>query len=88
MLFAQARGYFCRHRGAFRDSLAPASASLLGKPKIQDLGVAARRDEDVGGLQVTVNDSLGVSRVEGVGNLDGEFQQQFQLERATRDAVL
>ena len=45
-------------------------------------------DKDVGGLDVAVNDAFGVSRVEGVGNFDGQGKNLAGLHRTARDAVL
>jgi len=44
----------------------------LANPKSKNLGVAALGDEDVRGLNVTVDDVFCVSGVEGVRNLDGQ----------------
>ena len=46
------------------------------------------RDEEVGRLDVAVHDARRVSGVERIGDLDGERQQQFDVERPSRDAVL
>ena len=45
------------------------------QPKIQNLGVSALGDEDVGRLDVAVDDAFGVGGVERVGNLDGQSEQ-------------
>ena len=44
--------------------------------------------EDICGLDVTVNDALGVSGVEGVSNLDGQRQQCVQFQRSDPDQML
>jgi len=36
------------------------------------LGMSALGDQDVGGLDVAMDDAFGVSRVQCVGNLDGD----------------
>jgi hypothetical protein len=43
--------------------------------EIEDFGVAAPRDEDVGGLDVSVDNALGMGGIEGVGNVDGEVSR-------------
>ena len=44
--------------------------SHLCQPEVQNLGASPLRDKDVGGLEVTMDDALTVSRIERVGNLD------------------
>src|SRR6266850_7620148 len=60
----------------------------LCQAEIENLGVTALGDKNVGWLDVTVNDALGVGGVERVSNFDCEGEQGFQLQRATSDAVL
>jgi len=43
---------------------------LLGEAEIQNLRLAARRDEKIGGLDVAMNDACRVRRVQRVGNLN------------------
>ncbi len=50
--------------------------------------MAALGDEDVGGLDVAVDDAFGVRRIEGVGNLNGEREQRVVLQRTSRHHVL
>src|SRR2546430_1420540 len=44
----------------------------FGQPEVQDLGMAARGDENIGGIDIAVYDPLRVCGIECVGNLDGE----------------
>ena len=60
----------------------------LRQPKIQNLGVSALGDKDVGGLDVAVDDAFGVGCIECVGNLDGQRQNQLGFHRTPGDAVL
>src|ERR1700730_17855248 len=46
------------------------------------------RDEDVCGLDVSMNDPCRMSRIEPVGNVYGQWQQQFSLQRLSRYAEL
>jgi hypothetical protein len=49
--------------------------------------VTAFGDEKVGGLDVAVNDTFGVSGVEGVGDFDGEREDGLGFQRSTADLV-
>ena len=60
----------------------------LGQAEIENLGVPALGDEDIRGLDVAVNNAAGVRRIEGVGDLDAQRQNRFQLHRAIADQVL
>ena len=44
--------------------------------------------KDIGGLDVAVDDTFGVSRVQGVRNLDSQRQNQLGFERTPCDAML
>ena len=48
----------------------------------------ARADKDVRRLDVTVNNSAGVGGVEGVGDLNPQFEQLLELEWTALDLVL
>ena len=48
----------------------------------------ALRDEDVRGLDVTVNDTLGVGGVQSVGNLDPKRKDRLQFHGAGGDQML
>jgi hypothetical protein len=50
--------------------------------------VAAAGDEQIGRLDVAVDDPGGVRSLERVGDFDRERQQQIDLERAPGDAML
>src|SRR5215472_15404871 len=45
-------------------------------------------DEDIRGLDVAVNNSSGVSSIQGVGDLDAEREDRVQVHRAAGDHVL
>ena len=60
----------------------------LRQPEIQNLCVTAVRDEDVGGLDVPVNDPFRVRGVERVRNFSREPEERFDLERLSGDPVL
>ena len=60
----------------------------LGEAEVEDFGVAALGDENVGGLDVAVNDAFGVGGIESVGNLDTEVEEIFQIDARAGDHVL
>src|SRR5690349_1901960 len=68
--------------GNRRDSI------YLCEPKIQDLHCTAISDEDVGRLDVTMNDPLGVGRVERISDLHAEIADSFDSKGLALNAVL
>ncbi len=50
--------------------------------------MASLGHKNIGGLNIAMDDSLGVGRIERICNLDGQWQQNFQFERPSRNAVL
>ena len=54
----------------------------LRQAEIQDFDMAALDNENVGGLDVAVNDALRVRRVQCVRNLDCQVKQQVGFERS------
>jgi hypothetical protein len=54
----------------------------LGEPKIEHLHHALRRDLDVGGLQVSVDDAPLVRRLDGFGELPRNVQRFVERPRA------
>src|SRR5436309_722036 len=62
--------------------------SELGQPKVENLGLAALRDEDIGGLDIAVNDSFRVRSVQRVRNLNGEVEERLGFERLPCGPVL
>src|SRR5580658_8699293 len=65
-----------------------ARAGDFGKAKIENLGVAAFGDEDVGGLDVAVNDALGVGGIEGIRYFDGEIEKALHVQGTAGDQIL
>ncbi len=59
----------------------------FGESEVKDFGVSAIGDEDVGGLDVAMDDAFRVSGIEGVGDFDGEGENFGGLHGATRDAM-
>src|SRR6266849_1139520 len=58
------------------------------QPKVENLGVPTLGHENVCGLDVPMNDTLRVSRVQSVGDLDPERQHYLHVQGPTGDAVL
>jgi hypothetical protein len=46
----------------------------LRQAEVENLGIPAPGDEEIGGLDVPVDDPLCVSGFQGIGNLNGEMQ--------------
>ena len=59
----------------------------LCQSKIENLGMATFSDEDVGRLEVAVNDSLPMRGVERVRNFNRKSEQGFSIQGTTRDTV-
>src|SRR5271157_385963 len=51
----------------------------FGQPEVENLGMPAFGEEDVRGLDVAVNNSRGVRRIQRISNLDSERQQGFYI---------
>ena len=67
---------------------ASAFERLLRQPEIQHLGLVAVGHKNIGGLDVAVNNALGVRRFERVRDLDGQLHQHIHLEGTLADALL
>ena len=63
-------------------------ANLFGKPEVQNFGATALGDENVGGLDVAMNDSFTVCGVERVRNPNRQTHQDIRLDRVSGDAML
>ena len=78
-----------RH-GVRRGNLAGRTAAVsdLRQPEIQNLGMTAFGDKDVCRLDVTMDDTSGMRGIEGIGDFDGERENQFRFQRTPRNAML
>ena len=52
----------------------------FSQSKIQNLGVTSLGDEDIRGLDVAMDDALGVRGVEGVGDFNGEREHSLHFQ--------
>jgi hypothetical protein len=60
----------------------------FGEAEIEDFGVAAFGDEDVGGLDVAVDDAFGVGGIESFGDLNGNVEETLEFNWLAIDDVL
>ena len=60
----------------------------LGEAEIEHLHVIARADEDVGGLDVAVDDARGMRGVQRVGDLDAHVEHRGQAQRTGGEPIL
>ena len=60
----------------------------LRQSEIQNFGVPTLSHEEVGRLDIAMNDTLRMRRIERVGNLDRQVQQRLHFHRSRADAVL
>ena len=58
----------------------------LGQAEIEHLHLSAPGEEDVGRLDVAVEDALGMRRVEGIGHLHADVEQRAEVDGATGEA--
>src|SRR6185369_4349032 len=75
------RGSSCSRRDVSR-------SYYFRQSEIQNLGISALSDKEICRLDVPVNDPSGVSRVQCIGDVDGEWQKDFHFQRTPSDAVL
>ena len=60
----------------------------LGQAEIENFRMAALGDKNICRIDIAMNDAVGVSGVEGVGNSIASRQQSFCVHRPARDAML
>lgn len=79
-----------RHRGRVRLAAAEAALSLIGRRRragraeLQQLDVTVVGDEDVGRLEIRVNDAAPVRGDERIGELDAEVDDAIGRQRSFR----
>ena len=60
----------------------------LRQTEVENFGVSALGDENVGRLDVAMNNALGVGGVERIGDFDAQGENRFQFHGAGADQVL
>src|SRR5206468_3189888 len=63
-------------------------ASQLGETEIENLYLTALSDEDVGRLDVTMNDALGMRGFERLGELNADIEQAIKRQGRTKQLVI
>ena len=71
--------------GGGRSGLRTFRRADLGQPEIENFCVTAVGDEEVGGLDVAMNDALGVGGIEGIRDLDPQVHESIGFERPAED---
>ncbi len=66
------------HVKDFSSSACAACGTL--RAKIEDLDLTAAGDENIGGLNITVNDALCVRRIKAICDLNAEIEQAVEVE--------
>src|SRR5208337_1779983 len=62
--------------------------TYLRQAEVENLGVSALGHENIGGLNVAMNDARLVGGVERIGHVNRQRQQQLRLHRTSADAML
>ncbi len=69
-------------------SVSREAAGVAGEAEVEHAHAAARGDEDVGRLDVAVDDSRAMRCLQRIGNLDGQLEQRVQRQRSRADPLL
>src|SRR2546423_15697490 len=64
------------------------SQCMFCQSEIEHLGLIPRGDKNICRLDIAVNDALGVSRFQRIGNLYPQVKQQIEFESLFADALL
>src|SRR2546425_3342121 len=76
-----------RADGRVAHSNTPPLRGDLRQSEIENLRLPSIRDEDVSWLDIPVDDSFRMCRVESVGDLDAQIEHRLDLHRLASDAV-
>src|SRR5438132_14398890 len=77
-----------RADGRVAHSNTPPLRGDLRQSEIENLRLPSIRDEDVSWLDIPVDDSFRMCRVESVGNLNAQIEHGVDLQRFSNDLVL
>src|SRR6202022_4033864 len=85
-MFSRAQGRESGNSHLFRN---PAGTrNQFGQAEIEDFGLSAPGKENIGRLEIAMDDSRLMGGVEGVGNLDGDVKDLSAGQRLARNDVL
>ena len=62
--------------------------SDLGQAEVQYFGLTSLGDEDVGRLDIAMNDARTVRGIQGISDLDGQIEQKLHIQRLALNGVL
>jgi hypothetical protein len=57
----------------------------LRQPEVENLGVPALSDKNIGRLDVAMDDALRVGRIQSIGNFNGDGKKSFLCQLAPSD---
>lgn len=60
----------------------------FGQTEVEDFGMAATSDENVGGLDVPMNDTLRMGCIQTVGNVNSENKELFEVHGTAGNGML
>src|SRR5271157_2587588 len=78
----------CRGRGCAWCLQGPLREAHLRQAEVENLGVSALGYENIGGLDVAMNDARLMGGVQRIGDVNSQRQQQFRFQRTAADAML
>src|SRR5271165_114908 len=62
--------------------------TYLRQAEVENLGVSTPGDENIGGLDIAMNDARLMGGVQRIRDVNRQSQQQFRLHRTATDAML
>src|SRR5262249_353618 len=83
----RAVGRWPDHRRRVRECVRTRAVAVLREAEVKDLHHVSWRDDDVGRLEIAVDEAALVRGVEGVGNLTGDRDGLTRRQRSPADAI-